>query len=358
MKLNPILEREVRERMRSLRAPFLITVYLGVLGFIVVMAERYGGTDFGGAFLSAGLGRAIYHWLLFFTMVLVCFLVPAFTAGAIASERAGRTFHLLQITLLTPRQIVLGKLAASMAFVTLLILATAPLMSVSFLLGGVTPLDLVRGYAMVLLTALTLGMLGIGLSANLRRPMAATVLTYALMATLTIGSGVAYGAIRLSQARSGVSFNGREPMYTLVLNPFFGTASALGPSGAGFNTTSPFDPIIQLLNRQEFVVVEDGFRAPIPAPLPPGAEIIGKEVAPDGTVRIMTRVDGLQVAPGQASPERPQVLDRKKRVPVWVSTVGWYAVLILLGYRLAVIGVRTPVSGIGFGRRRIALGDG
>jgi len=46
-----------------------------------------------------------------------------------------------------------------------------------------------------------------------------------------------------------------------------------------------------------------------------------------------------------------------KRLPVWASTVAWYVGICLAGYGLAVTGVRAPVSGVGFGRRRIKLGD-
>jgi ABC-type transport system involved in multi-copper enzyme maturation permease subunit len=197
---NPILAREVKERMRSLRAPIIITVYLLVLGLIVFAAERITSHDQGfGQFNRAAIGRAVFHWLLFFMLMLVCFLVPAFTAASVAAERERRTLPLLQVTMLTPRQIVLGKFASSMGFLLLLILGTLPLISVTFVLGGVTPLMVLRGYGMVILTGFTLGMIGIGLSSNLRRPLGAIVLSYALMATLTLGTFITYGLIRASQ---------------------------------------------------------------------------------------------------------------------------------------------------------------
>ena len=329
---NPILAREVKERMRSLRAPVVITVYLLVLGLIVFAAERVSSRDqgFGGnPFILAGLGRAVYHWLLFFMLMLVSFLVPAFTGGSIASERERRTLPLLQVTMLSPRQIILGKFTSSMAFLMLLIVGTLPLVSVAFVLGGVTPLDVLRGYGMVILTGFTFGMIGLGLSANLRRPLAAIVLSYALMATLTLGTFIMYGLIRASEG-IGVERT-REPVYTLVLNPFVGTASALSDRRAlnGFeSSTSPFDPIMSLLNRQTPDVIRDGVA-----------------VAPDGS----SLLPALR-AKGVIPPEQ-------KRVPVWTSTVGWYLGICLLGYWLAVSGVRAPVSGVGVGRRRIRLGD-
>lgn len=338
---NPIVAREVKERMRSLRAPIVITIYLLVLGLIVFAAERITAHDqgFGGGFVAASVGRAVYHWMLFFMLMLVCFLVPAFTAASVAAERERRTLPLLQVTMLTPRQIVLGKFTSSMAFLVLLILGTLPLVSVAFVLGGVTPLDVLRGYGMVLLTGFTLGMIGIGLSSNLRRPLGAIVLSYALMATLTLGTLITYGLIRASQAFDsgrfdpGVAapdFRRHEPVYTLVLNPFVGTASALADRRGGqFNgsNTSPFDPIMGWLNRQNDVI---------------GGAV---EVGPDGQALL------------QKLRERGVVPSEGWRMPVWGSTLIWYAGLCIGSYLLAVSGVRAPVSGVGFGRRRIKLGD-
>jgi ABC-2 type transport system permease protein len=339
---NPILAREVKERMRSLRAPIVVTVYLLVLGLIVFAAERLTSHDQGFApFALASIGRAVYHWMLFFMLMLVCFLVPAFTASSVAAERERQTLPLLQVTLLSPRQIVLGKFNSSMAFLMLLIVGTLPLVSVAFVLGGVTPLQVLRGYGMVILTGFTLGMIGLGLSANLRRPLGAIVLSYALMATLTLGTLITYGLIRASQAigperQFGVGGpvdigNTHEPVYTLVLNPFVGTASALSDNQGGqFNgtTTSPFDPIMSLLNRQSDVIARGAV-----------------DVGPNGDM-LLNKLRQRGIVPSEG-----------KRLPVWASTVIWDFAICIAGYWLAVSGVRAPVSGVGFGRRRIRLGD-
>src|SRR5205085_1967042 len=70
---------------------------------------------------ASSAGRSIYHWLLFVMLALICFIVPGLTAGAIAGERERQTLIPLQITLLSPRSIVFGKLLASLAFVVLLL---------------------------------------------------------------------------------------------------------------------------------------------------------------------------------------------------------------------------------------------
>ena len=89
----------------------------------------------------AAVGRSIFEWLVFFMLLLVLFLVPGLTSGAIAGERERQTLVPLQVTLLRPWQIVVGKLGASFAFLALLVVATAPLLVVAYLIGGVTIAD-------------------------------------------------------------------------------------------------------------------------------------------------------------------------------------------------------------------------
>ncbi len=336
---NPLFAREIKRRMRSLRGPIVLTVYLTVLGAVVFVTERSLSRDsaFGDPFAAAVIGRTVFHYILFFMLMMVCFLVPAFVAGSLTTEREQRTLSLLQVTLMKPRHIVLGKLASSMSFLMLLIVATIPLVSISFILGGVSPLDVVRGFAMVIFTGFTLALIGIGLSANLKRTVSATVLTYGLVATLTIGTVITYGLALLLAERAGSQpFRGKRPVYTLVLNPFVGTASAIqGRDTGGFQQRSPFDALFAFLT----VSPDAGFgfrEIPFPA-----ERVFPRGIAEDQPLKALI----------------PRGQPVKRGIPVWVSTVSWYGVLCLLGYLLAVTGVRAPTTGIGFGRRRISIGD-
>lgn len=329
---NPLFSREIKRRMRSLRGPIVLTVYLAILAAVVFTTERSMSRDagFGDPFASAVIGRTVFHYILFFMLMMVCFLVPGFVAGSFTTEREQRTLSLLQVTLMKPRTIVLGKLASSMSFLMLLIVATVPLVSISFILGGVSPLDVLRGFAMVIFTGLTFALVGIGMSANLKRTVSATVLTYGLVATLTIGTVITYGLAVLMAERNRPNFGQeRKHVYTLVLNPFVGTASAIqGRDSGSFQQRSPFDALFSFLAAQ-----------------------------PDTLLRARAGAGGVAIEdlPLRIQPELQQ--PRSGGVPVWVSTVGWYTGLGVLGYLLAVAGIRAPTAGIGFGRRRISIGD-
>ncbi len=192
-----MLARELKERMRRKRSGFVLTVYLLVLSgalWLLYLGASAAGADGPGALRLASLGRAAFQTLLFTMLFLVCFIVPGLAAGGVAGERERQTLVPLQVTLLRPRSILLGKLAASLAFVVFLVFAALPLIGVSFLLGGVEPGEVVRGVAMVLAVAATVAALALTCSTLMRRVQGATVVSYALVCFLVGGTFVAFGA--------------------------------------------------------------------------------------------------------------------------------------------------------------------
>lgn len=265
---NPVLVRELRQRMRGPRAPVVLTLYLGLLVLILYLsaqaalnANRGFQCINGNCFPTGGpdilsistAGRAITHLLILLMLIGVCMIVPALGAGAIAGERERRTLTTLQLTLMTPRSIVVGKMLASLAFVAFLLVATIPLFTVAFWMGGALLADILKGLAMVLVTAVVVAALGLFASAYLRRSLGATVIAYGLVFLLTAGTFGVYGA---QEAWRSLQPDGRgqptSPM-VLVLNPFVATADVLGGTpGAAEALPSPFTGIRGILLRHHF----------------------------------------------------------------------------------------------------------
>jgi ABC-type transport system involved in multi-copper enzyme maturation permease subunit len=262
--LNPVLARELKQRMRGRHVWVVVTLYLAILAVILrwvyVAATR--GEEFDGVDLlaSAGAGRAIFQWLLFFILLLVCFIVPGLTAGAISGERERQTLISLQITLLRARSIVFGKLLASLAFVVLLVVASIPLVTVPFLVGGVSGTEMVKGLVMVLATAVTLACVALACSALLRRTQAATVLSYGITLALVLGTLMVYGAQQIPRRGVGP----RPDPWVLALNPFAATADVVeGRSSSSEGFESPFRGLRELLllddeDRLSEVITADG----------------------------------------------------------------------------------------------------
>ncbi len=192
--------KELRGRMRGPRAFIGLTLYLALLaGFTVMIyliaaqsAAQQAAFGGGNPYASASVGQADFTVLLFLQILLVVFLAPAATAGAISLEREKQTLDLLTATPISTLGIVVGKLGSALAFVFVLILASIPLTAVVFVFGGVGPEDILRGYLVLLVTALGFGSVGILLSSLTRRTQSATVLTYLVVLVLTVGTGFAW----------------------------------------------------------------------------------------------------------------------------------------------------------------------
>jgi ABC-type transport system involved in multi-copper enzyme maturation permease subunit len=191
--IGAVTSKELRGRMRGWRAFVALTIYVALLAAFTVLvyfAARRGGLGGtpGTPFIAAGVGQTIFEVLMVVQTILVVFLAPAFTSGAISLEREKQTLDLLAATPVPTLAIVLGKLAAALAFVLILILASIPLVAVVFVFGGVAPDDIVRGYAVLLAAGFGFGCVGLALSSITRRTQAATVLTWLMVLALTLGS--------------------------------------------------------------------------------------------------------------------------------------------------------------------------
>lgn len=230
-----IMVKELRSRMRGRRAFIVLTVYLALLALItygvyVVVAPNargfaggFGG--FGGqANASALIGQSIFTLLSIFQLILVCFIAPAFTAGQISLEREKQTLDLLISTPMRPSAIVIGKLAAALAFVVLMIVAAVPITAIVLMYGGASVDDIVRQQLVLLATALMLGAIGLFFSALLKRTQAATVLTYITVLGLTLGTTMLFifWSVVANQTDDGgfrAGASARAPEQLMYVNP-------------------------------------------------------------------------------------------------------------------------------------------
>lgn len=187
---NPVVLKELRGRMRGPRAFVVLTTYLLLMsGFVTLLYVVYVAStnDVYSAPSGQLIGKFVFGSVVGIELLLVCFIAPAFTAGAISGEREHQTFDLLRTTLLSASQLVLGKLASALSYILLLLLAALPLQSLAFLLGGVSPEEVVIATLLLVATAFLFATSGVFFSSFMRRTLASTVLTYAFALLATLG---------------------------------------------------------------------------------------------------------------------------------------------------------------------------
>jgi ABC-2 type transport system permease protein len=187
---NPVVIKELRGRMRGPRAFLVLSVYLLLMsGFVTLLYAVYIASTsnvFSGATTQI-VGKFVFGAVVGIELLLVCFIAPAFTAGAISGERERQTYDLLRTTLLSARALVFGKLTSALSYILLLLLAALPLQSLAFLLGGVSPEEVMIATVLLVATAFLFGTSGIFFSSLMRRTLASTVLTYAFALLATLG---------------------------------------------------------------------------------------------------------------------------------------------------------------------------
>jgi ABC-type transport system involved in multi-copper enzyme maturation permease subunit len=162
--------------LRSLYACLLLLVLLSVyLSFKGQLAPSGGGLN------SPAMAR--FAASFFYTFMTVQFaaallLTPAYVAGAVAEEKDRGTLEFLLATDLRGREIVLGKLAAHLGNLGLLILTGLPILSLTQFWGGVDPGLVLAGFAATGLTLASVAGLSMLVSVYARKTREAIVLTY------------------------------------------------------------------------------------------------------------------------------------------------------------------------------------
>ena len=232
---NPVVTKELRGRMRGSRTPWLLFGYLLLLSLILFFSylgwwnsNAQTVQNGGGGEAGYTVGRLFFRIIFYSQAVMIALITPALTAGAISVEREQRTFELLRGTTLRPGSIVLGKLVSSVSFVALLLTSSLPLLSLCFLLGGVSPGEVFFAYLLLVGDAFLFGAIGLCWSAYAASTATATVLSYATLiaffvVTLPFASPVIASAL-------GNNFGGGPPSYGLcALNPLGAVTGAVFP---------------------------------------------------------------------------------------------------------------------------------
>ncbi len=232
MNLNPVIAREVRSRFRGKFAMWGVTLWLLIIsgfGYLAYLAGVALGRDFGQVGNSAFSGRIVFELLLLLLMTGVLVVVPAVAGLSIAIERDRATLPLVQVTQLGPWGLVLGKLASSIAWVVLLLVAIAPVAAVPVVMGGVGFLDLAKVLVYFLVTIVAVGSVSVWVSSRAKSLRGAIFISYLWVFVLVVvtlvgllGEFFVFPDSRVDR----IGPEGRE-FVSVWLNPYVGLGSIL-----------------------------------------------------------------------------------------------------------------------------------
>lgn len=357
----------MRQRMRSRGWYIMLAIWFVIIGLVTWLTWwSWSGQNsgFGRVSAQSGPGSLIFEIVMAFVLLFGLLVAPAFSANAVNGDRAAGTLAIMQVTLLRPGQILWGKFLASwIAGLAFLVVSTP------FLLFGILQGGLGAGHILIalLMLAVELGVvcaLGVGISALANRPLFSIVVTYLVVAALSVGTVIGFGLGAM------VSHG------TVMANQTFykGTYSAIppeyvGPGGQPEMPTPPpgitdqnleyacygplteyqtirTDRVAWILAMNPFVVVADSI---------PYTQPTGRDYSPTGAFETISQ--GARIA--QAGPAvtypcangkvTPAYLSRK--MPLWPLGMGLQLVLaggvLALGWRA----LRTPAGKLPKGTR-------
>lgn len=189
---------ELRQRVRGVGWYVLLGVFMLVIAAVTVLLVLATNA------LQSG-GGGVFSTIIFFVLLLGTLVSPALSGNAINGEREAGTLATTQVTLITTGQIVLGKWLAAWITAIAFLVGALPFLVFAVALGQVSALTVLVSTLVLAVELGIIAAIGVGLSGILTRPLFSIVVTYLVIAALSIGTVIVFGlagAATQSEARS------------------------------------------------------------------------------------------------------------------------------------------------------------
>lgn len=179
-RLNPILVKETRQSLKSKQFTLwfvllLLACWVATIGAIAIIGPSI-------YYVSAGsLMLYVYYVILALPLVVV---VPFSAYRSLSSEHEENTRDLLEVSTLTPRQVINGKLGSAALQMAIYLSALAPCIAFTYLLRGVNLATIALLLAYAVFAALGLSMIGLLMAAVTRKKYSQVVMSVALAGVL------------------------------------------------------------------------------------------------------------------------------------------------------------------------------
>jgi len=221
--LNPLLVKEFREQARGwkyLTAGASCVLIISILAFGLIWNASTGKKA-----INPEYGRNMFFIFIIALTTIMCTVCPAFTVGAISSERERLTHDLLRVTLLKPRHVITGKTVPALVYAMILLLASLPVIILIMPAGGASLIEIGYCYLTIFASVAAFSLTGLMWSSVFRSTRTSAAVTYTCIGFFIFGT-------MLAPAILDKVFH-LETSHILLracitLNPFLAAASSLG----------------------------------------------------------------------------------------------------------------------------------
>ena len=196
--------------------------------FLLLLLAAWAGSIFGVSSLGASIdygspALTFYAGFLFALSAASLVIVPFWTFRSIVEERTETTLELLQITALSPVEIVHGKTLSAMVQVLVYYCALAPFIAFTALLPGFDVVHVAFSLIMLLITALCFSMIALAIGAQARK---ATSQAFGSLVVIALAFGGMMGFFSfMTAAGENIRFDDGDTWWGLALVVYLGLSS-------------------------------------------------------------------------------------------------------------------------------------
>lgn len=188
----PLLKRELIENSHKKRTYILriLVALIFMLVMLIFYAEQI--ARYSNVLQVMGRGRELAAVLLVCNLVAIYILLPSMACSAISSEREKQTLSLILITRITPGGLIAEKFLSRLVPMIALMLITLPMLSISYLLGGLRLESVFAALLGLFTAAVQVNSTAIMCSALFQTALEAFWATYILFAIMALGPLILY----------------------------------------------------------------------------------------------------------------------------------------------------------------------
>jgi ABC-type transport system involved in multi-copper enzyme maturation permease subunit len=158
---NPIVGREIIDVLRQPRSFLALGGLLGLLSLALLIAWPGGEAS---PSRVASLSIEMFRSFAVAQLGIVALLCAVTASQSVVQEREGGTLQLLEVTYLTPLKLVVAKFFSTLVLVLLLSISTAPILALTYILGGISISEILGAYLVAFKYAILFTCIGLTVS--------------------------------------------------------------------------------------------------------------------------------------------------------------------------------------------------
>lgn len=189
MRLNPIVKKDLQVTARSMRISWGLFAYEAILTLTFLLAMVVIQEESGSVYNTENAyGYFVYLFpvLAVVQVLIVGLTVPVITASSISGEKERQTFDIMLTTCMSPFSIVFGKVVSAVVRIMFFVIASTPIMALSFVVGGMSWLNLFYFLLAIIMLSLLSGSIGIFCSSICRKSISAVILSFVFYFVINI----------------------------------------------------------------------------------------------------------------------------------------------------------------------------